>query len=68
MLNGFCIACCGEGNPTALADLENGLWGCDTPNGNNPNLLNLNTTFVTATTALTANARHLADFERMEKP
>jgi non-reducing end alpha-L-arabinofuranosidase len=39
---------CGQGNPTALADLENGLWGCDTPNGNNPNLLNLNTTFVTA--------------------
>lgn len=39
---------CGNGNPTVLADLENGLWGCDTPNGNNPNLKDLNFTFVTA--------------------
>jgi hypothetical protein len=39
---------CGSGNPTVLADLENGLWGCATPNGNNPNLQNLNFTFATA--------------------
>jgi hypothetical protein len=31
-----------------LADLENGLWGCDQPGGNNSNLLPLPYDFVTA--------------------
>lgn len=39
---------CGRGNPTVLADLENGLWGCATPNGNNANLTDLPFEYVTA--------------------
>lgn len=42
---------CGQapaGTPTVLADLENGLWGCDQPGGNNSNLLPLPFDFVTA--------------------
>ena len=42
---------CGGGGgaaPTILADLENGLWGCDTPNGNNSGLLPMTFEFVTA--------------------
>ena len=39
---------CGQGNPTVLADLENGLWGCATPNGNNANLTDLPFEYVTA--------------------
>ncbi len=31
-----------------LADLENGLWGCDEPNGSNANLTSLPFEFVTA--------------------
>jgi hypothetical protein len=39
---------CGSGNPAVLADLENGLWGCDSPSGHNPNLTSLPFPFVTA--------------------
>ena len=42
---------CGGGgaeSPTVLADLENGLWGCATPNGDNKNLTSLPYDFVTA--------------------
>ena len=42
---------CGQapaGTPTVLADLENGLWGCSTPSGSNPNLTSLAFQFVTA--------------------
>jgi hypothetical protein len=42
---------CGQapaGTPTVLADLENGLWGCATPSGSNPNLTSLAFEFVTA--------------------
>ncbi len=39
---------CGSGSPAVLADLENGLWGCDTPGGQNPNLTSLAFPFVTA--------------------
>lgn len=39
----------GAGNgPWVLADLENGLWGCDKPNGGNANLTSLPFPFVTA--------------------
>ena len=43
-------ACGGGGaeSPTVLADLENGLWGCATPNGDNKNLTSLPYDFVTA--------------------
>ena len=39
---------CGSGSPAVLADLENGLWGCDTPGGQNRNLTSLAFPFVTA--------------------
>lgn len=40
---------CGGGNgPHVLADLENGLWGCATPGGSNPNNTALDFEFVTA--------------------
>ena len=39
---------CGQASPTVLADLENGLWGCDVPGGSNANLTALPYEFVTA--------------------
>ena len=38
----------GDGGPWVLADLENGLWGCDTPGGKNANNTGLPFPFVTA--------------------
>jgi hypothetical protein len=38
----------GDAGPWVLADLENGLWGCDTPGGKNANNSGLPFPFVTA--------------------